>query len=249
MTKKQDQYPETEMDYWRNIDGLGGAIWQIKHSVYHGRITADDALVKGCADMQKKIEQLVTELFELFGVIHPKDQPKIPSDKALPKAPVGMIWYRDWYYKMKNEFHQEEYEKIICSACPLSIGIGEFISSDSVPCSIFFGRCYHLKRPDECAMTKRGGGKWNREYLFDKIREKGGDEAVEKFWDKERVLALLDKRKFIGKCSNPNCELSRRVFAVEIRGHIQEGAFNNEPPKCYKCESPIDGKEKEPGEI
>ena len=107
----------------------------------------------------------------------------------MPSAPLGMMWYWDWYNKMKAESYRDEYEKLVCSACPLSEGVETFISSNYIPCTAWNGCLNHLPQPFACAMLYRGSqDSWSRRKLLAHIKAKGGAEAVQKFEAKEAEL-------------------------------------------------------------
>lgn len=184
---KQER-PETEMGYWELIESIGGYIWHTNHDASHGRIhlTAEDKARLN--HLQELNNQLVDELFELFGVVHPKNCPQIRYDgPAIPVAPPGMIWYWDWYGKMKSEFKQAEYEKIICSACALCEGIDIFIQGNWIPCTVYRGIIYTLSRPYQCAMLDDFPS-WDETKLFTEIKKIGGEEAISRFKTKEFEL-------------------------------------------------------------
>lgn len=120
---KLEQWPETEMDYWQTIEGIGGFLWATNHELWHGHIENSPNLQTELKEARNIQTQLVEELFENFGVIHPKDSPKRNAVGCFPTAPFGMKWHSDWYKEMEKKNYQAEYEKIICSACPLSDGL------------------------------------------------------------------------------------------------------------------------------
>jgi hypothetical protein len=181
------EWPGTELAYWRTIETLGGFIWRLNHDAADGRITMTPGMEKDLQDAQKIQESLVSELFVRFGVIHPKDCPQRKADGEMPSAPLGTMWYWDWYRKMKAESCRDEYEKIICSACPLSEGVEAFIATNTIPCTAWRGSLYNLPQPSVCAMLHMGP-QWSRRKLIANIRAKGGAEAVPRFKAKEAEL-------------------------------------------------------------
>ncbi|KKQ45755.1 MAG: hypothetical protein US63_C0011G0023 [Candidatus Moranbacteria bacterium GW2011_GWC2_37_8] len=179
------KWPETEMEYWTSIEGLGGFVWRMNHDLADGRIEESKGMNKDLKDAQEIMEKLVSEIFIKFSVVAPQNCPRKEFDKEMPKAPEGQIWYRDWCNKMKKEAYAGAYAKIICSACPLSEGLEKYISLGQVPCGVFSGYIYELRKPYECAMLS---SHWTREKLLAEIQKEGGDDAVSAFEKKEKEL-------------------------------------------------------------
>ena len=186
---KLKKQPETEMEYWEAIEGLGGYIWSSRHGLGNGCIVDESGEVtRSIVEAQAILEGLVGELDGKFGVIHPKDCPRDSGAPDVPPPPPeGKTYYWPWYKRMKAAFYQKEYEATICSACPLSEGIEQMIAmGGDVPCGVFSGMMRRLTRPFVCGMLHGGG--WSREKLECKIVEKGGGGALATFKAKEREL-------------------------------------------------------------
>jgi len=184
---KLNEWPNTEREYWETIEALGGFLWSMEHELCDGRIKSTPELERDLKDGREISEKLVSELFELFGVVAPKDCPgrRLGGEKS--KAPAGMMWYWNWYDKMKTEARTEEYNVIICSACSLSRGVESFIGSGHIPCGAFHGSMYRLRVPYQCGRLGCSDN-LTREQLIEEIREKSGDEAVHAFEKKESEL-------------------------------------------------------------
>ena len=159
------KHPKTELEYWATIEFLGGMVWHIEHEAAHGRFEVNEGLEKDLCDARQIMEMLASELFELFGVVHPKDCPRRNSEGEIPEAPTGMVWYWDWYEGMKAGFYKAEYEKLICSACALCEGVEAFISGNTIPCTVWRGMLYQLSRPYLCAMLS-SGPQWSKVKLL-----------------------------------------------------------------------------------
>ncbi|MBT6691299.1 hypothetical protein HOB10_03135 [Candidatus Parcubacteria bacterium] len=145
---------ETELQYWEIIESIGGFVWRMNHDMGHGRIEDKDGQVSGdVAFMQRVIEKLVTGLFEKYGVIHPKNCPKVEFGETPPAAPEGTTYYWDWYDLMKQESYSQEYNGMICAACPYSKGLDYFKAlGGNIPCGLFPGSCFRLRTPFACCM-------------------------------------------------------------------------------------------------
>ena len=174
------EWPEAEHKYWEVIESLGGFIWRMNHDLAHGRIedpTGEiDREITEAGEISKK---LVKEVCEKFGVVLKESE-----------VVSGMIYYWDWYHKMKENWLQGEYEKIICSACPFSEGVDEMIrTGGNIPCSRWNGVLYDLSKPYFCAMTAHH---WTEEEFREKIVEAGGTIALEQFERKEKTLKSED---------------------------------------------------------
>lgn len=80
-----------------------------------------------------------------------------------------------------HDYYTEEYNGLICSACPLSRSLEKHIALAGMdPCTNYIGRMYDGIRPKyECALTTLR--KWSRKTLEKNIRAKGGFEALERF--------------------------------------------------------------------
>ena len=178
--------PETEMEYWEAIEGLGGFIWRMNHDLADGRIKDPSGdVAEDVNDSRIISNRLVVELGEKFGVIHPVDCPKISLGQTPHTAPEGKTYYWDWYKRMKGESYRVEYAKLICSACPFSAGVEQMMRLGGViPCGVFSGVMYRLDAPHICGMTRD----WGQTKLYDEIRARHGAEALATFQRKEAEL-------------------------------------------------------------
>ncbi len=190
-----NKQPTTEVEYWEVIEELGGYIWRLNHDLADGRIKDKDGkIAKSIGEMNNLLERLIIEIGKKFGVIHPKDCPKVRLGQQAPPPWEGKIYYWDWYKKMKEICYRKEYKNIICSACPLSTGLDRMIALGGViPCGVFRGSIYNLSMPYECGMLGRHN--WSREELYKEITNQGGIKSLKKFKRKEKRL----KDKFTKK--------------------------------------------------
>jgi len=181
--------PVTEMEYWETIETVGGYVWSTNHALSHGRIEDPDGEVAASVlKAQGVLEGLVGELEGKFGVIHPKNCPKVEIGKQPTPPPEGKTYYWDWYQRMKQESYKAEYDGMICSACPFSEGVEKMVALGGVvPCKVFSGMMYRLTRPYACGMLHGGG--WSQETLDRRITKAVGPDGLEKFRAKERGLA------------------------------------------------------------
>lgn len=182
---KLKKWPEKDSEYWEAIEDLGGFLWRINHDLAHGRMSSTSGLEADLVSARKIQEQLVDELFENFGVVHPKDCPNRDVEGKIPIAPPGMIWYKDWYDEMKRNAYEIAYNKLICSACPLSEGLDKMISLGGViPCGVFNGALYQLSQPYLCGMLGNESYEWTTDELFGQIYQKTGDDGLRLFLEK-----------------------------------------------------------------
>ena len=148
------KHPETEMEYWQTIEGLGGMAWHLNHDLAHGRIDDPKGLVSedvhSLGDLSRR---LVEEIEEKFGVIPPDKMPKREAGQELPPAPEGKTWYWDWYNQQKLAFHEHEYNGLICSVCPFSTGVEDMARLSEIPCSLHTGALYKLRKPWICGLA------------------------------------------------------------------------------------------------
>lgn len=173
------KWPETEMEYWENIEALGGFIWHTNHDLIHGRYESSPEIEESLKSARETSEKLVAELEEKFGVIPPGKIPqrKFGQDRP-PAPPKGKTYYWDWYHKMKEKRYQEKYDGMICSRCPYSEGLVRLMIG-VVPCGLFKGTMSRLPAPNKCGMLH-----WNdigKEGLYSKMLAEHGAEALEKF--------------------------------------------------------------------
>ena len=184
---KLKKWPKTETEYWMAIEELGGFSWRMNHDLADGRIEdpkgAIDKEIQEAVEIQKK---LVAKLKEKFGVIPPDECPQKEIDKELPPAPEGKIYYWNWYHKMKEQAYREEYQGIICSACPFSKGVEYMISMGGhIPCGLIQGSIYRLHAPYACGMLNFGD--MSEEDLHKAIQKKG-EKALRLFLAKRDAL-------------------------------------------------------------
>jgi hypothetical protein len=181
--------PQTEMEYWQCIEGLGGFAWRMNHDLADGRISDPDGSIdKKIVSAREISTRLVQEIAEKFNVIPPDQMPKRQVGESLPPAPEGKIYYWDWYHKWQREFYQGLYDKIICSACPMSEGVDRFIGLNQIPCSVFPGALYHLRANHQCGMLGIRHGEWTTQRLHSAIFNKCGKEALAIFKAKQAAL-------------------------------------------------------------
>jgi len=192
---KLKKQPETEVEYWEAIEELGGYIWSTNHELCHGRIEDEDGkIAKSIEEATQISERLVTELGEKFGVIHPRDCPRVEPGQPIPPPPDGKVYYRDWYKRMKEACYRQDYEGIICSACPFSEGLQRMIELGNViPCGIFSGMIYRLHAPYECGMLGVDG--WSIEKLYAEIIGRSGQDGLAQFQKKEKELRNKPEQK------------------------------------------------------
>ncbi len=183
--------PETEMEYWGVIEGLGGFAWRMNHDLADGRIEDKTGGVdKDIQEAQELSAKLVSELKEKFGVIPPEECPKLKLGEKAPPAPEGKIYYWDWYQKMKELYWRVDYEKLICGACPFSKGVEEMIRmGGNIPCGRINGSIYQLRPSFQCHFTHFR--ELTPEQLYGEILKKGGEPALISFKVREAGLKAL----------------------------------------------------------
>lgn len=189
----------TELDYWYAIHSLGGFIWRTHHERFHGRIEDSEELLSVYQRARAQSEQLVDELWEKFGVVHPKNCPQVKIGQKMPEAPFGMQWYWDWYDNTKELVERAVHESTVCAACPYSRGP----SLSFVACSLFQGMLMELC-PDQssCIMIKRPGdsgvldwGVPEEEFLAQMETEHGSDAVQRWLARREGIRILLREKK------------------------------------------------------
>lgn len=182
-----EKQPETEMEYWEAIEALGGFSWYTRHDISHGRIEdTDGSIMTKVEEVDALSIKLAQEVAEKFNVILPTQMPKRTPDQERPPAPEGKVYYFDWYDKCKRVFYQDLYDKIICSACPLSNGLDYFIQLNQIPCGVFRGALYHLRANHMCGMLTYHD--WTTQHLHSAIFNKGGKETLAAFKTKAEAL-------------------------------------------------------------
>ncbi|MFA5932573.1 MAG: hypothetical protein WCV81_05020 [Microgenomates group bacterium] len=185
----KEQKLETQQDYWKAIEGLGGFVWQLNHDLADGRIEDPQGTTsKGIFDMQQRLEGIVAELCDKYNIISPKESTRVDFYTPLPPAPVGKTYYWEWYKEQKTSYYTQRYNELICSSCPIARDIESYLSGGySDPCTKYIGNIYNGRTPKyECAMTILGD--WSRDWLERNISAEGGPEALEKFVAKETEL-------------------------------------------------------------
>lgn len=194
------KHPETEMEYWAAIEGLGRYIQSTRHGLFRDHIQDPDGKVAASISEAQALSRLLVDELKLkFHVIPPKDLPQVAPDEKRPPAPEGQIYYWDWYEKMKDESYRLEYDELICTACPFSLGADEMVRRHAIPCSAIVGRTVKaLLDPYYCAALSMGP-RWDGETLKVKIVEKvgkGGETAWAAFLQRrQELIAKEDERR------------------------------------------------------
>ncbi len=191
--------PETEMDCFVLIEGLGGLIYSTARGVRREHISEESG-AEEISELVERQNKVVSILKEKFNIIFPPEGPHMGNVDEFPDAPEGKQWYWAWYYKTKEEFLKKEYEKIICSGCALSTGDMDTFNRE-IPCSAFHGSLFKLRAPYYCGMIPSNGSspdsyQLTREDLLKKIERKGGEEAVQIFLKKEEDLKEIARRDY-----------------------------------------------------
>lgn len=177
-----EKYPETEFDYWAAIDSLGSFIATIRQGVYRGHLPTQ--ALKEVESAGKLSQKLVAEIEEKFGILFRPEITHVEPKDGYPAPPEGKRWYWPWYHQMRKDWLASEFNKLICSACPLSGGVEKFDSE--IPCTKHNGSMFELRAPYICGLITYSS--WTREDLLQEIGITGGDDAVQKFLAKEKQL-------------------------------------------------------------
>jgi hypothetical protein len=181
---------KTQLEYWQEIEEMGGILWRVNHEISHGRIEETPELRKDLNEVREKQQRLAEEVRDNFGIILPGDYPKREPGQELPPPPEGKKYYWTWYEEMKREIYSQEYESLICSGCPFSEGLDSFIGLGKIPCGVFRGWINNLRSPLTCAMVSTRD--WTEEKLLELVAEKGED-ALKKFQEKKEQLSASKK--------------------------------------------------------
>jgi hypothetical protein len=89
---------------------------------------------------------------------------------------------------MSGEDWKAKYDNIICSACPFCKESLAKNFPTHIPCDLWNGGLYHLALPWMCAMLP---GNLDEEELFQKVKEKGGEDSLKRF--KQKIILLKNK--------------------------------------------------------
>lgn len=183
----EDRISWTELDYWRHIEALGGAIWSSDRARGRGRPDITGLGEDGALNMRALQHALALELSDRFGIILPQQTPQVGYGEPLPDPPEGKRWYRDWYDAAKREAWGAEYNGMICSACPFSRGLDHMIKQGGrIPCSQWMGFINFLRYPHECALVTNDT--WSRGEFLRHIAEAGGEDVLVPFDLKEITI-------------------------------------------------------------
>ncbi len=186
---KLDKEPVTEMEYWQAIKALVDFGWSTSHALADDRIKSTPEAEQDLVNANTIQARLVAEACAKFNVVHPKDVPPL-DERGRSPAPEGKIYYGDWYRVKQRQWLSEEYNKQICSACPLSQGLDRFITTNGeIPCSVYPKSMSRLYSEERCGMLDMGG--WDRYRLETAIVGRAGTSALNTFKAKETYLRFL----------------------------------------------------------
>ncbi|MFA6594173.1 MAG: hypothetical protein WCT16_02840 [Candidatus Buchananbacteria bacterium] len=185
-----EKEPQIEMEYWEAIASIEERTQSINNDIHRGLYESSPEIIQFLIDAQETIECLVSKLFDKFGVIPPKDCPKVEVGQEMPPAPEGKIYYWDWYEAKEAEAKKQFYDGIICSVCPFSEGIDSMVGFN-IPCGLWKGALYRLEAPHICAMLRD----LSEKKLHWEIRQEAGRQALKLFKEKQAALqqAALEK--------------------------------------------------------
>lgn len=163
---------ETEVEYWLTIDkyaqGILNAIWTIANlditESFELRLQHRRYLMA-----EKALESLMSENVQKYRFILPVD----PPSPGYPMPIEGILYYTDWYDKIKK-IVEARYQKIICSACPFSQSMGNIVNP------------HILAQPGSCRFVTCG--KITEKRLYRKILKYAGRAALDRFKEKQEML-------------------------------------------------------------
>lgn len=190
---------ESEMDIYKIIDELGGITWRINHDAADERINLTGNDISFIALSGRLSYFLTQKLKEKYNVIPLDECPhrlrEIGDRTSVPLAPNGCVYYWDWYEAMQNEYYRNEFESLICSACPLHEKNPIEKLRTHIPCDVYPGSLNQLTDPWDCGMTTTVWKSqiWTYEQLYKNIKVTGGEDAVKRF--KMKLLQLKTKKK------------------------------------------------------
>lgn len=177
------KHPETEEQYFEAIEALGAFISSTQNACGRGRLEWEDVKddLKKQRELQARLAQELSEKFDIVLVsnVYPK---QIQMSGVAP--PEGKRWYWVWYPEQRLAWLRREYDKLICSACPLSTHDMELFVRE-IPCTAFKGGLRDLIVASECYLVMT---EWTPEKLRERILEEGGSEALEVFNAKQAFL-------------------------------------------------------------
>lgn len=181
---------KTEFQLWARIETLGAYMYGMRSCQDNRPLSRFER--RDLQEMRSEQNQAVNEACQRFNLTHPDDmRPEQFGDNPKPPKP-GTKSYWNWYEEQKTLWLEEEYGKIICSACPMSEGFDKFKSlGGTIPCEVWPGALYKLESPERCALLPRGRsnkGMWTRDKLEQEIVERGGKGALDIFVAKETSL-------------------------------------------------------------
>lgn len=180
-------YPETELEIFTILEGLGGLLFFEQRLVRKGDITSDEKHEQFLSDLRAIQQHLLNQLFEHHNIIAPEDSPKRSEQAAVP-APEGKKYYWSWYDEIKIQYYKEVHKNIICSGCVFSKGFKDMVQfGGGVPCGVIDGLTKNsLIRRDTCDFETDDHilGLPLLEYM----REKKGDKAVSTYQKKQEEL-------------------------------------------------------------
>ncbi len=184
LLKKQ---PETELEYWLAIETLGGYVSSTN------RLIAKEHLPEGNTEINNSVQSaqaeqqsLLKEIGEKFGVVPPGPKTdRYDKREEVPLLEGQKSHYWDWYEKMKLQSCTEDYELLVCSACPFSQGVQEMMRITQLPCSAVNGSIYGILGIGTCGAVSRN---YSEKKLFAEITKKAGKAGRDAFINKRKVL-------------------------------------------------------------
>ena len=186
LDKDENRKLKTEMDIWKVIEFCD--IFDKEYIVVGKKIFLISRNERHLLDTNKVSDLLDARLKE-FGVISPSESPQGEIGKKLRSAPKRKTYYWDWYLEMRKKYYTEVFKGIICSACPFANKDQVELMRTRMPCSVFPGIAHRLAKPYVCAMTDMYT--WNEEILFQQIREKGGEDILQRF--RQKIWTLKNR--------------------------------------------------------
>lgn len=180
-TLKLEQLPGTEEEYFVLIDSVMGVLGndlslspseRYKILLERGKFGRDEINVH----LFRSLTTMVEALCLTFHVQDPLG--KVHLDNTA-------VSFDDWYARMMRLYNVNNYDQLICSVCPFSLGAREFTLQGKIVCRKNL-RIRKLLQPFLCGMMSFGG--WSEHDLQREIVLRHGEEVWRKFLAKEQEI-------------------------------------------------------------
>jgi hypothetical protein len=169
------------------------------------------------------------KLDEKFGIdtsFERNNLPKVDGESPLASDESGdRKAFKVWFKEMGDQYKKDLFEKMICSACPYCKESRE--NSENFPCNIMSVSCSEPTYPWRCHLLDEDDDCFTREELLEIMKNEKGEDALNIFLEKEKILKEEYSKDLLQKYKNIVLQggvMTCSVFRRDVKYLVENGS-------------------------